>query len=114
MLLLRAIITKAMPFRFVSKANAYLLMNHLYYYKPIDPHANLVVRARDPYGNVYEADTTAIVREPFKNFAHYYKWKVKSEKWKMKSEEGRGKCEKSDERKVKNEASRVNNLIGPL
>ena len=64
---------KAMPFRFVSKANAYLLMNHLYYYKPIDPHANLVVRARDPYGNVYEADTTAIVREPFKNFAHYYK-----------------------------------------
>lgn len=32
----------------------------------------------------------------------------------MKSEEGRGKCEKSDERKVKNEASRVNNLIGPL
>lgn len=64
---------KAMPFRFVSKANAYLLMNHLYYYKPIDPHANLVVRARDPYGNVYEVDTTAIIREPFKNFAHYYK-----------------------------------------
>lgn len=64
---------KAMPFRFVSKSNAYLLMNHLFYYKPTDPHANLVVRARDPYGNVYEADTTAIVREPFKNFAHYYK-----------------------------------------
>lgn len=64
---------KAMPFRFVSKANAYLLMNHLFYYKPIDPHANFVVRAHDPYGNVYEADTTAIIREPFKNFAHYYK-----------------------------------------
>ena len=63
---------QAMPFRFVSKQNGYLLMNHLFYYAPTDPKANVVVRARDPYGHVYEADTTAVVTEPFFNFAHYY------------------------------------------
>ena len=63
---------QAMPFRFVNKQNGYLLMNHLFYYEPADRKANVIVRARDPYGHVFEADTLHVVKEPFFNFAHYY------------------------------------------
>ena len=63
---------KAMPYRFVSKQNGYLLMNHLYYYEPQHPDSRLTVRARDPYGHVYEATSDEAVKEPFFNFAHWY------------------------------------------
>ena len=63
----------AMPFRFVSKQNGYLLMNHLFYYEPKRRDARLTVRARDPYGNTFEASSTEVVTTPFDNFAHYYR-----------------------------------------
>ena len=64
---------KAMPFRFVSKSNGYLIMNHLFYYEPKRRNSHLTVRAYDPYGNVYEASSYEVVTAPFNNFAHYYK-----------------------------------------
>ena len=64
---------KAMPFRFVSKDNKYLIMNHLFYYEPKRKESRVVVRARDPYGHIYEGSTAEIVTVPFDNFAHYYR-----------------------------------------
>lgn len=52
---------KAMPFRFVSKSNGYLIMNHLFYYEPKRRNSHLTVRAYDPYGNVYEASSYEVV-----------------------------------------------------
>lgn len=57
---------------FVSKQNGYLIMNHLYYYKPRSPHAEIEVRATDPYGHVYTTSTQDVVTNPFYNFAHSY------------------------------------------
>ena len=57
---------------FVSKQNGYLLMNHLYYYKPSQPGAPFTVRATDPYGNVYTEVSSALVADPYYNFAHSY------------------------------------------
>lgn len=61
------------PFSFISKANGYLLMNHLYYYETQSPHSHVIVRATDPYGHTYVAASTEAVTMPFYNFAHYYK-----------------------------------------
>ncbi len=63
---------KAMPFRFVNKQNGYLIMNHLFYYEPKNPEAQITVRAIDPYGHVYTAESTEAVSQPFDNYAHYY------------------------------------------
>lgn len=57
---------------FVSKQNGYLLMNHLYYYKPSRPDAPFTIRATDPYGNVYTEESANIVSDPYYNFAHSY------------------------------------------
>lgn len=64
---------KAMPFRFVSKQNGYLIMNHLYWYEPKNPDALITVKAIDPYGHTYTEVSTEVIKEPFNNFAHYYK-----------------------------------------
>lgn len=64
---------QAMPYRFVSKQNGYLVMNHLFYYEPHNRDSRLTVRARDPYGHIYECNTTEVVTVPFYNFAHYYR-----------------------------------------
>ena len=63
----------ATSFRFISKQNSYLIMNHLFYYEPKRRNSHLTVRAYDPYGNVYEASSYEVVTAPFNNFAHYYK-----------------------------------------
>ena len=64
---------KAMPFRFVSKQNGYLIMNHLFYYEPAHADSRLTVRARDPYGHTFECSSADVVTVPYANFAHYYK-----------------------------------------
>ena len=63
---------EATSFRFISKQNSYLLMNHLYYYKPKRHDSEIRIFARDPYGHTFSASTEEIVTEPFHNFAHYY------------------------------------------
>ena len=63
---------KAMTYQFVGKQNGYLLMNHLFYFEPQRADAEITVRARDPYGHVYEAKSSEAISEPFFNFAHYY------------------------------------------
>ena len=65
----------SVPYHFVGKNNKYLIMNHLYYYEPSSPTAEITVRAHDPYGNVYRASSKTVVTEPFFNYAHYYKKK---------------------------------------
>ena len=65
----------SVPYHFVGKSNKYLIMNHLYYYEPSSPTAEITVRAHDPYGNVYRASSKNVVTEPFFNYAHYYKKK---------------------------------------
>lgn len=62
---------KCTSFRFVSKQNSYLIMNHLYYYEPRDKNATITIHAYDEYGNRYEAKSSEIVKEPFFNYAHY-------------------------------------------
>lgn len=57
---------------FVSKKNGYLIMNHLYYYEPRSPKAQVIIKATDPYGNTYTASADEVVSSPFYNFAHYY------------------------------------------
>ena len=64
--------SKAVPYRFTSKQNGYLIMNHLYYYEQKMAGAAFVVRARDPYGHVFECGSDEIVTEPFFNYAHSY------------------------------------------
>lgn len=64
---------KASSYHFISKQNAYLLMNHLYHYTPLTPEAHITVRATDPYGHTYTLSSQEAITEPFFNFAHYYK-----------------------------------------
>lgn len=64
---------EANSYRFISKENGYLIMNHLYYYEPKDPKAEITIIARDPYGHRFEETTDESVTEPFFNYAHYYK-----------------------------------------
>lgn len=64
---------EANSYRFVSKENGYLIMNHLYYYEPKDQEAEITVIARDPYGHRFEESSKEAVTEPFFNYAHYYK-----------------------------------------
>lgn len=64
--------SQSVSYHFVSKANGYLLMNHLYYYRPRSAEAPLLIRATDPYGHVYTATSNDVVTEPFYNYAHYY------------------------------------------
>jgi hypothetical protein len=47
-------------------------MNHLYYYEPRSPKAQVIIKATDPYGNTYTASADEVVSSPFYNFAHYY------------------------------------------
>ena len=68
--------SKSVSYQFVSKRNGYLIMNHLYYYKPKSPEAVISIRATDPYGTTYIASTKRVVTEPFFNFAHYYSRKA--------------------------------------
>ncbi len=63
---------KSNGYSFFSKKNAYLIMNHLYYYIPTDPDAEITVEATDGYGNTYRETTANVVTEPFYNYAHYY------------------------------------------
>ncbi len=65
--------SESVAYWFISKKNGYLLMNHLYYYVPNNPYAQLTVRAIDPYGHTYEASSIEEVTRPFDNYAHYYK-----------------------------------------
>ena len=61
------------PYRFISKQNGYLLMNHLFYYEPTSPDARITIKAIDPYGHIYTGSSSEIITAPFANFAHYYK-----------------------------------------
>ena len=63
----------ATSFRFISKQNSYLIMNHLYYYEPKSAESKIRIIARDPYGHTFTEDAENIVTEPFRNYAHYYK-----------------------------------------
>lgn len=63
---------ESVSYWFVSKANGYLIMNHLYYYVPRSPRATVFVTATDPYGNTYTESTVREVRQPYHNYAHYY------------------------------------------
>ena len=63
---------KSNGYSFFSKQNKYLIMNHLYYYVPTDPNAEITVEATDGYGNTYQETTANVVTEPFYNYAHYY------------------------------------------
>ena len=58
---------------FVSKRNAYLIMNHLYYYITETEDKEVTVKATDAYGNTYTESSRHVVTEPFFNYAHYYK-----------------------------------------
>ena len=64
--------SESVSYRFVSKGNGYLIMNHLYYYTPRNPNARIIIKASDPYGNTYTASSDEVTTEPFANFAHYY------------------------------------------
>lgn len=65
--------SKSVSYQFVSKRNGYLIMNHIFYYKPKSPESHIIIKASDPYGNVYTAKSADAITEPFFNFAHYYK-----------------------------------------
>ena len=65
--------SESVSFRFVSKQNGYLIMNHLYYYVPKNPDATITIKAIDPYGHIYKGSSKDAISEPFANFAHYYK-----------------------------------------
>ena len=64
--------SESVSYRFVSKGNGYLIMNHLYYYTPRNPNARIIIKASDPYGNTYTASSDEVTTEPFANYAHYY------------------------------------------
>ena len=57
----------ATSFRFISKQNSYLIMNHLYYYEPKSAESKIRIIARDPYGHTFTEDAENIVTEPFFN-----------------------------------------------
>ncbi len=65
--------SESVSFRFISKQNGYLIMNHLYYYEPKSQDARITIKAIDPYGHTYTGNSSEAVTEPFANFAHYYK-----------------------------------------
>jgi hypothetical protein len=64
--------SESVSYNFVGKNNGYLLMNHLYLYRPKSPASFVIIRAYDPYGNVYTTTTARVETEPFFNYAHYY------------------------------------------
>ena len=64
--------SESVSYAFISKLNGYLIMNHLYYYRPKSPASFIIVRAYDAYGNVYTTTTSRVEAEPFFNYAHYY------------------------------------------
>ena len=72
--------SESVSYRFVSKGNGYLIMNHLYYYTPRNPNARIIIKASDPYGNTYTASSSDAVTEPFANYAHYYEREYKEYK----------------------------------
>ena len=72
--------SESVSYRFVSKGNGYLIMNHLYYYTPRNPNAKIIIKASDPYGNTYTASSSDVVTEPFANYAHYYEREYKEYK----------------------------------
>lgn len=72
--------SESVSYRFVSKGNGYLIMNHLYYYTPRNPNAKIIIKASDPYGNTYTASSDEVTTEPFANFAHYYEKEYKEYK----------------------------------
>ena len=72
--------SESVSYRFVSKGNGYLIMNHLYYYTPRNPNARIIIKASDPYGNTYTAWSDEVTTEPFANFAHYYEKEYKEYK----------------------------------
>ena len=72
--------SESVSYRFVSKGNGYLIMNHLYYYTPRNPNARIIIKASDPYGNTYTASSDEAITEPFANFAHYYEKEYKEYK----------------------------------
>ena len=61
------------PYRFISKQNGYLLMNHLFYYEPTSPDAHITIKAIDPYGHIYTGSSSEVITAPFANFAPYSK-----------------------------------------
>ena len=63
---------KSNNYNFFSKRNAYLKMNHWYYYQPRNPNALVTTVVKDRYGNTYTETTDHVVTEPFYNYAHYY------------------------------------------
>lgn len=65
--------SKSVSYRFISKKNSYLIMNHLYYYIPKDSGAFITVKATDEYGNTYTSEAKDTITRPFFNYAHYYK-----------------------------------------
>jgi len=69
--------SESVSYRFVSKQNGYLIMNHLYDYEPKNPDALITVKAIDPYGHTYTSSSTEAITEAFANFAHYYKGETK-------------------------------------
>lgn len=70
--------SESVSYRFVSKGNGYLIMNHLYYYTPRNPNARIIIKASDPYGNTYTASSDEVTTEPFANFAHYYEKSIRN------------------------------------
>ena len=72
--------SESVSYRFVSKGNGYLIMNHLYYYIPKNPNAKITIKASDPYGHTFTASSSDAVAEPFANFAHYYEREYKEYK----------------------------------
>lgn len=72
--------SESVSYRFVSKGNGYLIMNHLYYYTPRNPNARIIIKASDPYGNTYTASSDEVTTEPFANYAHYYEKEYKEYK----------------------------------
>lgn len=65
--------SQSVSYHFVSKKNGYLIMNHLYYYEPESADARITVKATDPYGKTYIDNSSNAEKEPFFNYAHYYK-----------------------------------------
>ena len=72
--------SESVSYRFVSKGNGYLIMNHLYYYVPKNPNAKITIKASDPYGHTFTASSSDAVAEPFANYAHYYEREYKEYK----------------------------------
>lgn len=46
---------------FWGPSNSYIRINHLYYYQPTDPEAEITIKAVDPYGNEYVASSSEII-----------------------------------------------------